>query len=341
MKKSLLAKTIFCLLVFASCKNGFSNKEEKPPLENLSDDELVTPYTDMSLLENTRSATVSDPNVVEWKVARFFAVVEKVSFEKHYPSWKGAKVSKKPIVIYDPENNTPMYYEFRVVKDDKELGAITCNATKESGNPVVYVSEMANKVVAKVARELKNENLKLVAVNYPGKFVVGQNSIATRSVGSVGDVEFKDAITAERLDINNVFIPIRTKDVLENLDGAIMKELNISEVDKAEMLAKIKEEDDEAKEFWQAIDVEKILSITDEEIESSLHYCEHDMHTKHVYATEKLWEDEKILSDWADKAKWKVKAGEPNYCHVHELNININFSGKKSGQHMNIKIGTK
>ena len=62
---------------------------------------------------------------------------------------------------------------------------------------------------------------------------------------------------------------------------------------------------------------------------------------KHVYATEKLWEDEKILSDWADKAKWKVKAGEPNYCHVHELNININFSGKKSGQHMNIKIGTK
>jgi len=295
----------------------------------------------MSLLENTRSATVSDPNVVEWKVARFFAVVEKVSFEKHYPSWKGAKVSKKPIVIYDPENNTPMYYEFRVVKDDKELGAITCNATKESGNPVAYVSEMANKVAAKVARELKNENLKLVAVNYPGKFVVGQNSIATRSVGSVGDVEFKDAITAERLDINNVFIPIRTKDVLENLDGAIMKELNISEVDKAEMLAKIKEEDDEAKEFWQAIDVEKILSTTDEEIESSLHYCEHDMHTKHVYATEKLWEDEKILSDWADKAKWKVKAGEPNYCHVHELNININFSGKKSDQHMNIKIGTK
>lgn len=94
MKKSLLAKTIFCLLVFASCKNGFSNKEGKPPLENLSDDELVTPYTDMSLLENTRSATVSDPDVVDWKVARFFAVVEKVSFEKHYPSWKGAKVSK-------------------------------------------------------------------------------------------------------------------------------------------------------------------------------------------------------------------------------------------------------
>ena len=115
-------------------------------------------------------------------------------------------------------------------------------------------------------------------MNYPDKFVVGQNIIATRSVGSVGDVEFKDAITAERLDINNVFIPIRTKDVLENLDGAIMKELNISEVDKAEMFAKIKEEDDEAKEFWQAIDVEKILSTTDEEIESSLHYCEHDMH---------------------------------------------------------------
>ena len=135
--KKLLFETMFCLLFFASCKSAINNEETKLSLlDGVSDTDLVTPYTDMSLLENTRSATMSDPDVVNWKVARFFAVVEKVSFEKHYPSWEGAKVSEKPIVIYNPNYNIPMYYEFRVIKAGKELGSITCHATKESSTPV-------------------------------------------------------------------------------------------------------------------------------------------------------------------------------------------------------------
>ena len=73
--KKLLFATMFCLLIFASCKSAINNEETKLSLlDGVSDTDLVTPYTDMSLLENTRSATMSDPDVVNWKVARFFAV---------------------------------------------------------------------------------------------------------------------------------------------------------------------------------------------------------------------------------------------------------------------------
>ena len=330
--KKLLFAAMFCLLIFASCKSAINNEETKLSLlDGVSDTDLVTPYTDMSLLENTRSATMSDPDVVNWKVARFFAVMEKVSFEKHYPSWEGAKVSEKPIVIYNPNYNIPMYYEFRVIKAGKELGSITCHATKESSTPVAYVSEMTSKVTAKVAKDIIRDELKLVSVNYPGKFVVEQaNVIGIKGLNATESVEFKDAITAEKLDRDNIFIPIKTKEVLENLDDKFLKDVNITEVDKLEIFEKINEEEDEAKEFWEAIDEEKILATPDEEIENSLHYSEHDIHIKHVYEKEKLWEVDKILNDWADKANWKPENGDPNYCHVHELALIVMGLGEKS-----------
>ena len=68
--KDFLMKTIFCLLVFASCKSAITNEENVlSSLNEMPDDALVTPYTDMTTSENIRSATNSD-----WKVARFFAV---------------------------------------------------------------------------------------------------------------------------------------------------------------------------------------------------------------------------------------------------------------------------
>jgi len=104
--KKLLSGTMLCLLVFASCKSVINNEEvASSSLDGVSDTDIVTPYTDMSLLENTRSATMSDPDVVNWKVARFFAVVKKIEFEDYYESWKGAKVSEKPIVIYYTNRN--------------------------------------------------------------------------------------------------------------------------------------------------------------------------------------------------------------------------------------------
>ena len=299
-----------CLLVFVSCKSGITNEEIlHSSLDGVSDTELVTPYIDMSILENTRSATVSDPDVVNWKVARFFAVVKKIEFEDHYEAWEGAKVSEKPIVIYNPNDNKPIYYKFRVIKDGKELGSITCNATKESSNPVAYISEMTSKVTAKVAKELVRDELKLVAVNYPGKFVVGQNNIIrTKDVGNLENTEFKDAITSEKLDIGNVFVPIKAKEVFENPTDDILKELEIIGTDRLELLAKIDKEE-EAKEFWEAIDEEKILATTDEEIDISLHDPEEssgrNINTRHVYAKEEMWRREKILNKWACKSHWR------------------------------------
>ena len=85
MKKKIIRfSALAFLLIFASCKSAINNEETKLSLlDGVSDTDLVTPYTDMSLLENTRSVGIADSNVVNWKVARFFAVVEKCSPEKN------------------------------------------------------------------------------------------------------------------------------------------------------------------------------------------------------------------------------------------------------------------
>lgn len=335
--KKLLFGTMLCLLVFASCKSVINNEEvASSSLDGVSDTDIVTPYTDMSLLENTRSATMSDPDVVNWKVARFFAVVKKIEFEDYYESWKGAKVSEKPIVIYNPSRNTPMYYEFRVIKAGIELGSITCHATKDSSGPVAYVSEMTSKVTAKVAKALIRDELKLVAVNYPGKFVVGQtNIIGIKGLDNVESVEFRDGITAEKLDKDNVFIPLKTKVMLETADDKALETVGVTTEEKLKMLEILKEEEEEAKDLWEGIDEQEshIVLMTDDEIESMI-FSENTsqgggISTKSVYNKKKLWSTEKTLYDWDDKARWIPEYG--SYCSTNVLSLIVMGLGEKSG----------
>ena len=125
--QTFLISLLVVALVLTSCEFGIKLAEE-------SDNEgLVTPYTNMSNLSIARSvADEADPDIVNWKVARFFALIEKIDFESVYP-WHGAKVSEYPVVIYYADSNKPRYYEFRVIKNDVGIGSITCNASKSEG----------------------------------------------------------------------------------------------------------------------------------------------------------------------------------------------------------------
>jgi len=314
MKKLLLIKTIFCLLVFASCKSAVNNEEFiHPSLDGVSDTDLVTPYADMSLLENTRSATTSDPDIVNWKVARFFAVVEKIEFEDHYEAWKGAKVSEKPIVIYYTNSEKPKYYEFRVIKDNVEVGSITCNASKKEGKPIVYVSEMSHKVLGKVAKELatRSGNARLSMANYPNQFVVEKNSGSARSAEGVQG-EFKDALTCEVLDASKLFIEERADVMLEKADAKMLEQLEITEEQRLEILKEMKEQEEIDSEMWQDIDsVEnEMIAMSDEEIERRVYQGnaqvanQSDIGIRHVEWTEERSIYRNFLDDWYNKREW-------------------------------------
>lgn len=318
MRKHLLIKTIFCLLVFASCEFNISNEEiPHSPLDGLPDSELVTPYSDMSLLENTRSAGISDPDVVNWKVARFFAIVKKIEFERHYSNWVGAKISEKPIIIYHYNKDKPKFYEFRVIKDGNEIGSITCNASKKEGQPVSYVSEMTHKVTAKVARELifNHGVARLSGANYPTQFVMQEANIGLRN--TLGEaVTFKDALTCEKLSEDNIFIEERFDEILENANTETLKKFGITEADKLQILEEMKEREEVEAEMWHAIDSveDKIVAMSDEEIEIKMHMTVAEFNnnmgiigTKGVEWTESGGEDRHyFLTKWIKKKKWDI-----------------------------------
>ena len=334
MKKHLLIKTIFCFLVFASCKSAVNNGEFiHPSLDGVSDTDLVTPYADMSLLENTRSATTSDPDIVNWKVARFFAVVEKIEFEDHYEAWKGAKVSEKPIVIYYTNSEKPKYYEFRVIKDNVEVGSITCNASKKEGKPVVYVSEMSHKVLGKVAKELatRSGNTRLSMANYPNQFVVEKNSGSARSVEGVQG-EFKDALTCEVLDASKLFIEERADVMLEKADAKMLKQLEITEEQRLEILKEMKEQAEIDSEMWQDIDsVEnEMIAMSDEEIENRM---SNSVTTKRIDRVEIVEDRRNILYDWYNKYDWVIDNSDNAniWCGPAAITLITAGLGEKSG----------
>jgi len=353
MKKLLLIKTIFCLLVFASCKSAVNNEEFiHPSLDGVSDTDLVTPYADMSLLENTRSATTSDPDIVNWKVARFFAVVEKIEFEDHYEAWKGAKVSEKPIVIYYTNSEKPKYYEFRVIKDNVEVGSITCNASKKEGKPIVYVSEMSHKVLGKVAKELatRSGNARLSMANYPNQFVVEKNSGSARSVEGVQG-EFKDALTCEVLDASKLFIEERADVMLEKADAKMLKQLEITEEQRLEILKEMKEQEEIDSEMWQDIDsVEnEMIAMSDEEIERRVYQGnaqvanQSDIGIRHVEWTEERSIYRNFLDDWYNKREWEFSnkgTGSWGACGPYACTFITMGLGEKSG-YKNVPLSSK
>lgn len=318
MRKYLLVKTIFCLLVFASCKSGVTNEEvPQTSFDGVPDSELVTPYSDMSLLENTRSASVSDPDIVNWKVARFFAIVKKIEFERHYSNWIGAKISEKPIIIYYSNQDKPKFYEFRVIKDGKEVGSITCNASKKEGQPVSYVSEMTHKVTAKVARELISNAgaVKLSGANYPSQFVMQEANADVRNASGEA-VTFKDALTCEKLSGDNVFMEERFDKILEDADSEMLKKFEITEADKLKILEEMREKEEIEAEMWQAIDSveDKIIVMSDEEIETKMHMTVEEFNstmgnigTKGIEWTENSGIDSQYyLTKWIKKKKWHI-----------------------------------
>jgi len=133
-----------------------------------------TPYANINELNKIKEF---DNGVVDWRIARTFALIELETWRKDN-RWYGGYLSKKPVVIYDGDSK-PRYYEFRVVVTNsgyKEIGAITTVARKALGGPIVYALPTVRNYGAV---KTKGPGFKILDCDYP--------SFGYGMIGKVGD----------------------------------------------------------------------------------------------------------------------------------------------------------
>jgi hypothetical protein len=93
----------------------------------------VTPYASVEELV----AVTNKDGYVYWRVARCFALVE-LNVLKLNDQWTDGSLSERPVIVYDGGGN-PKYYEYRIIENGVETGAITVVAQKKEGGPLAYV----------------------------------------------------------------------------------------------------------------------------------------------------------------------------------------------------------
>ncbi len=207
MKKFLV---ISILLTISACsmvpkvdgvldKNEFSYVETGP-----------TPYTSEEELEGV---TNYGSDFVHWKVARAFAIFEFENEKSKNSEWASGNLSTYPILIYDG-NGKPKVYEFRVIVDGKEIGAVSCTAQKKDGLPVTHLLDFA-KDYSKILT--KGGNAKLVTVAYPSKIAYTENFTKAGAIKTAKDVDTDEDVKVT-LDIPAIdFLTNATKEMLEAL----------------------------------------------------------------------------------------------------------------------------
>ena len=138
MKKNVyIIFALLIVIIFASCNKpddtlqvGQTKITNTNPVVN---DNI--PYTDTATLNSISKTS----GYVGYKVAHKLAVIQmNMSIDKQM-GWNGAKLSKRPVVVYDAKSE-PRYYEFIVKKEDgAPIGTLTTDAIKEVGACVAYL----------------------------------------------------------------------------------------------------------------------------------------------------------------------------------------------------------
>ena len=330
MRKSTIRLIVLCItisFVLLACNFGFRNQAD--------DGELVTPYMTPSVARSVSDISSTSPDVVDWRVARFFAVLEKIEFESVYP-WHGASVSEYPVVIYNTDSKIPRYYEFRVIKNGIEVGSISCNASKLDGEPIAYVSEMTHKVTKETAKKLTDpfSGSDLININYPVKFISRELSTSSKK-GGKADVTFKDALTEKPIETPEVFTEKKLVDFLNEANTETLLAMEINEVEKQQMLDEARETVSDIKALWAAIDeiTPQILATTDEEIEREYQNPDAIIDNplgRCVYKTEETDTYKYILNDWYGKGDWLIYNAEP-WCAPAAVTYIALGLGEKAG----------
>ncbi|HPY82631.1 MAG TPA: hypothetical protein PLU45_04665, partial [Bacteroidales bacterium] len=204
----------------------------------------------------------ANPENVPYKTARTLVVLEMELGIKESMNWNGAKVSEKPIVVFDDKSRAK-YYEFIVTDESgKALGTVTACAQKETDAAVSHVLPYVRDYATLTT---KGGNYQLISGGYPSRILLGVVGKAGNEPSAVIDPETNETV-------NNI--------VSEDAQGMIEALLLLSDEEKEKLeitdlesiILNIEQKDalnrEYAETFWTLIDTleAELNTMTDEDI---------------------------------------------------------------------------
>lgn len=178
----------------------------------------------------------SNANNINYKVARKFAKIDYVLLQKKN-QWTDSILSDLPIVIFN-HHKFPMYYEFRIYKNDEVIGAITTNIQKNRGFPIAFEinhPQFLNDI------DEKYPNFALVDCGYP---TIGycENSLSDTWIIRYFDNSSTDIQVPDKdFNINKELNDVYDSSHIENYKQEILMHLNYDHHD--------------FKSFWNYVDI--------------------------------------------------------------------------------------
>ncbi|MDR3114708.1 MAG: hypothetical protein LBU25_04220 [Treponema sp.] len=280
------------------------------PAVSETDKEPLSPYADLETLERI----ASDHRYVHWKVARFFALNE-LDDSRADNGWENTWLSEYPLIIYHADTGAPRYYEFRVIREGTEIGAITGVAEKTEGIPIQFVLPFANELAGENARAVTTGSKKLLDTAYPGRLLM-EGATLGRSVDAATGAEDTTVYPAG----------MKGADFLETASQEQLAAFGISTEELYQQYRSAEEEKlRELAVFWEEVDglTGNILAMSEEELRDT--FGDEAAQARGVSTS---YSDTYLLNDWYSKEKW---AAAPGYCGPNVIAFTMLGLGTKSG----------
>lgn len=307
MKKNLFLLYCFIMVTsLSSCLNSNSNitSHSKKSIE----DDFI-PYASDKELDY-----LMENGFVNYKISRYFANIAMRDFSQSN-GWEDSVLSDYPIIIYSQETGKPRYYEFRVLKDNNQIGAISCAANQDEGDAVQFILPYVLEIEDQnVTRAIISGDWKIIDLNYPSSLYL-KSTNTNRMINNNGNIVEGELCT-----------DLTIQDFLNN--SSILDELGIDE-SQVSTLVDLKESfEEENKEYWNFIkeNEEIILATTDEEIQSIYDRIYGDSSSRGIKTT--TTKSENLLYDWSEKVTWYNPGG---WCGPSCISFITLGLGEKSG----------
>ncbi len=296
-----ISKIVLALVTAVSlfgCKNQMNSKNGEL--------DSITPYADSDTLES-----LSKNGFIDYKISRFFALIEMAEFANEN-GWQNAELSDYPMIIYGTESGEPRFYEFRVIDNGKEIGAIACVAKTTEGDPVRYVIPYATEINEQSARAIYNNEMKIIDCRYPSKLTT-----KNLNTGRIAEINLEE-------NIDEYEVEVRVRDILETADENLLNELGITSEDLYnQYLKEQKEEEERIEKLWNLI-YESADSITDVEDNEILSFISENNSARDALVSTSTY----YLQNWYNKSTWYNPGG---YCGPNAMAFIALGFGPKSG----------
>jgi hypothetical protein len=213
--------------------------------------------------EQTLTDIAATPQSISYSVARKLALVEMEVGMRETMDWHGAKLSEKPVVVFDGKSNAK-YYEFIVTNEAGEgIGTVTTLAQKKTDRVAAFALPYVRDYASLTT---KGNGYKQVDGGYPTRILLGIPGKAGEEVSAVIDPKNNEAAEPEpERDVESIIAQ------LNSLPPEALGDLDVSTT-----ITEIQKRDNEntanAQEFWAMVDAttDDINATTDEQILAKL-----------------------------------------------------------------------